>query len=96
MIILFSMLNIKSSTKSPRTTELIRLEKEITITNQYNRRQNLIIDGIPDDVPQHLLEQVCLDIVHEIGFLPVGSYEVVGCHRLKKKVGRSNREIFRD
>ena len=65
--------------------ELIRLEKEITITNQYNRRQNLIIDGIPDDVPQHLLEQVCLDIVHEIGFLPVGSYEVVGCHRLKKK-----------
>ena len=65
--------------------ELIRLEKEITTTNQYNRRQNLIIDGIPDDVPQHLLEQVCLDIIHEIGFLPVGSYEVVGCHRLKKK-----------
>ena len=67
--------------------DLFRLEKEIIVTNQYNRRQNLIIDGIPEDIPQHQLEQVCLDIIHEIGFLPVGSYEVVGCHRLRKNKG---------
>ena len=64
--------------------ELIRLERDITVTNQYNRRENLIIDGIPDHVPQEDLENVCLDIVHGIGFLPVGGYDVVGCHRLKK------------
>ena len=67
--------------------EIVRLEKELMVTNQYNRRQNLIIDGIPDNVPQKDLENVCLDIVHKIGFLPVGNYEVVGCHRLKRRHG---------
>ena len=64
--------------------ELVRLEKSITTTNQYGRRENLIIDGIPGHVLQEDLENVCLDIIHSIGFLPVGNYEVVGCHRLKK------------
>ena len=67
--------------------DIVRLEKELMVTNQYNRRQNLIIDGIPDNVHQKDLENVCLDIIHRIGFLPVGNYEVVGCHRLKKKQG---------
>ena len=64
--------------------ELVRLERNITTTNQYCRRENLIIDGIPDYVSQANLENVCLEIIHGIGFLPVGNYEVVGCHRLKK------------
>ena len=64
--------------------ELVRLEKDIITTNQYNRRQNLVIEGIPDHVPQHHLENVCLDIIHKIGFEPVGNYEVVGCHRIRK------------
>ena len=64
--------------------ELVRLERNITTTNQYSRRENLIIDGIPDYVSQSNLENVCLEIIHGIGFLPVGHYEVVGCHRLKK------------
>ena len=65
---------------------LLRLEKELSVTNQYNRRENLIIDGIPADIPQEQLEELCLEIVHGIGFHQVGSYEVVACHRLKKKV----------
>ena len=60
--------------------ELVRPEKDIT-TNQYNRHQNLIIEGIPDHVRHHHLENVCLDI-HIIE--PVGNYEVVGCHRNRK------------
>ena len=67
--------------------ELVRLDKEIVITNQYNRRQNLVIDGIPDNIPQNKLENICLDIIHRIGFLPVGNYEVVGCHRLRRREG---------
>ena len=65
-------------------SELVRLEKNITITNQYNRRKNLVIDGIPDHIPQEELENVCLEIVHGVGFLPVGNHDVVGCHRLRK------------
>ena len=69
--------------------EIVRLDKEVTVTNQYNRRENLVIDGIPDNVPQGQLEKVCLDIVHSIGFVNVSSYEVIGCHRLRKREGDS-------
>ena len=65
---------------------VIRLERDITVTNQYNRRPNLVIDGIPDSVPQWKLESTCLDLIHKLGFKNVGVYEVVGCHRLKKGV----------
>ena len=64
--------------------ELVRLEKNITVTNQYSRRENLVIDGIPENVLQENLEDICLDIIHSIGFHQVGNYKVVGCHRLKK------------
>ena len=65
---------------------IIRAEKEIVVTNQYNRRENLIIDGIPDNIPQQNLEVVCVDIIRKLGFTGrLGSYEIIGCHRLKKK-----------
>ena len=66
--------------------KFVRLEKDIASTNQYNRRENLIIDGVPGDVPQNVLEQSCLNIIRDIGF-HIGPYEVVACHRLRKKVG---------
>ena len=72
--------NIKSA-----KDDIVRLDKNISATNQYNRRQNLVITGIPDYVPQDKLENLCLDIIHNVGFWQVGAYEVVGCHRLKKK-----------
>ena len=79
------LLEIQRGELETQRNDILRLEKELTVTNQYNRRENLIIDGIPADIPQDQLEQVCLDIVHGIGFHQVGSYEVVACHRLKKK-----------
>ena len=66
--------------------ELNRMERTVTSTNQYNRRENLVIDGIPDHISQEDLENVCLDIVHQVGFWPVENYDVVGCHRLRKTV----------
>ena len=66
--------------------KFVRLEKDIASTNQYNRRENLIIDGVPGDVPQNVLEQSCLNIIRDIGF-HIGPYEVVACHRLRKKEG---------
>ena len=74
--------------------EFVRLEKNINFTNQYGRRENLIIDGIPDHVPEDDLEDICLDIIHNIGFLPVGNYDVVGCHRLKKRARDSTTPII--
>ena len=65
---------------------IIRTETEVVVTNQYNRRENLIIDGIPDNIPQKNLEVLCVEIIRELGFVGrIGSYEIIGCHRLKKK-----------
>lgn len=65
--------------------ELIRLDSDIIMTNQYNRRENLIIDGIPETVKQNQLELACVDIIRKLGFQgSLGSYEIVGCHRLKR------------
>ena len=69
------------------TTELKQLEKDITVTNQYNRRQNLVIDGIPENVHQNELEEICIDLIQKLGFQDVGHYEVEGCHRLRKRKG---------
>ena len=73
--------------------ELIRVDKDVTVTNQYNRRQNLIIDGIPNNVKDHQLQYYCIDVIRKLGFQsrtnPLTPYDVVGCHRLKKRPGQN-------
>ena len=66
------------------------VEKELYKTNQYNRRQNLVIDGIPDKIPQRDLERLSVDIINKLGF-PVQFRDVVGCHRLKKPTDDPNK-----
>ena len=63
---------------------LHQLDRKIIKTSQYTRRQNLVIDGIPDHVPQEDLERVSIDIINKLDF-PVSTYEVEGCHRLPRK-----------
>ena len=77
------------NTIAKNSNDIVRLDTNITMTNQYNRRQNLIIEGIPDNIPQNKLETICLDIIHDIGFSDVSSYEVVACHRLRRREGDS-------
>ena len=74
--------------------EIDRLERIIDTTNQYNRRENLIIDRIPDHLPQEDLENVCREIIHQVGFVPISNYDVVSCHRLRKK-GNTSPTIIR-
>lgn len=70
--------------------EIYELEKKTIKSSQYTRRNNLIIEGIPDNVPQNELEAVCIDIIRKIGF-PVTPYEVEGCHRLFNKDSTASR-----
>ena len=71
-------------------TKMVELEIEIQKTNQYGRRPNLVIDGIPDRVPQHHLEGICLEIIQKLGINNVTRLEVEGCHRLRKREGDRN------
>ena len=50
---------------------------------QYSRRENLIISGIPENVSQDVLEPKVLQILETIS-LSITSYEIAACHRLKK------------
>ena len=52
--------------------------------DQYTRRSNLVISGIPDNVDQKNLEYEVLKILKSIGIYNVSSYQIVACHRLRK------------
>ena len=52
-------------------------------TEQYSRRDNLIISGIPESINQAKLEKTVIHILRTIG-LGITSYEITACHRLKK------------
>ena len=67
--------------------EIHRIDLKANATNQYNRRQNLVIDGIPDYIKQDALEGVCMDIIQNVGFMFSSKFEIVGCHRLRKREG---------
>ena len=52
---------------------------------QYSRRENIVISGIPDRIPQSELEYTVLDILKRIGLDRVTSFDISACHRLFKK-----------
>ena len=59
------------------------LEKELNEHQQYNRRENIEIIGIPNTVGDDELEGKVINILNSIG-CNISSYEIVACHRLKK------------
>ena len=63
--------------------QLYDIDYRLIDAEQYPRRHNLVISGIPDSVNQNKLEITVIDILSSIG-MNVSSYEVVGCHRLYK------------
>ena len=69
------------------------LEKELTSFQQYNRRENIETSGIPESIPQNELEKITIDVLKRIGVWGLESYEVVACHRLRRKM--SNERIQR-
>ena len=62
------------------------LEKELTSFQQYNRRDNIEISGIPESIPQNELEKITIDVLKRIGVWGLESYEVVACHHLLGKM----------
>ena len=59
------------------------LEKELSQTQQYSRRENIEILGIPNTVGDDELEGKVISILNSIG-CNISSYEIVACHRLRK------------
>ena len=61
------------------------MDCRINHNNQYSRRENLIILGIPNSIRQQNLESEVLNILRVFGLKKIASYDIVACHRLKGK-----------
>ena len=62
--------------------DIYKMDARIIHNNQYSRRENLIISGIPSHIMQEELEKTVIDILRTFGLKRLSSYEIVGCHRL--------------
>ena len=60
-------------------------QKNIINNDQYSRRENLVISGIPDSILQNDLENEVISIINKIGLENLSSYEIVACHRMFKR-----------
>ena len=63
--------------------KVISIESRHNILEQYGRRNNLEITGIPDSVPQRELENKVVDILNAIG-VNVSNHDFEDCHRIRK------------
>ena len=61
------------------------LEKELTKLNQYGRRENIEITGIPNKISQYNLEAEVIKILKKIGLQHLSHYHIAGCHRVGAK-----------
>ena len=68
--------------------------KGINKLEQYNRRENVEIIGLPDPIKNVELEDVVINILRRIGVYHLGKWEIVGCHRLKKNPGGKSSNVI--
>ena len=69
------------------------LERDLAMLNQYNRRENVEIIGIPSHISQRDLENYVIAFLREMN-IEVSSYDIVGCHRLPKRKGQTDANVI--
>ena len=70
------------------------LESNLARLDQYGRRQNIEIAGIPESINNNNLEKNVIEILKKIGLPFIQHYDIVGCHRLGKKDRFGNRNTI--
>ena len=75
---------------------LVVFESSTNNLEQYGRRNNIVISGIPDSVDVNHLEELVTEIVSDID-VKVTSNDIESCHRIGKKNNRidSTKTIIR-
>ena len=61
---------------------------------QYGRRSNIEVSGIPDSVKDNCLEKKIISVFTSVG-IDVKSYDIKGCHRIGKSQNSSKKTIVR-
>ena len=73
----------------------IDLERTVNNVDQYIRRENFEVSGIPDDISQDNLEDEVINIINTITNDTIASRDIEACHRLKKDADGSAKVIVR-
>jgi hypothetical protein len=68
--------------------KVYNMECRLIHSEQYSRRESLVISNIPESIVHNKLEGKVLEILREIGLKHVSSYDIAACHRLKKNSER--------
>ena len=74
--------------------KILTLESEHNSLEQYGRRNNIEITGIPDSVPDQNLEEKVVDILNEIT-VNVSAKDIEACHRVGVSKNSSKKTIVR-
>ena len=79
--------NVESeNTNKILKNRVFNLEKDLQHSQQYGRRENIEIIGIPAHIHDRDLERyVIYNILHKIGMNTITDKDIHACHRLKKK-----------
>ena len=70
------------------------LEREVARLDQYGRRENVEILGIPNNIKDCDLERNVIEILHKIGLVHVQHFNIAACHRLRSKDRFGNRNTI--
>ena len=97
----YSLLDsLKSELDETRTSndilkqQVVDLEKDLARLDQYGRRQNIELAGVPNSVSDKALEKEVIKILHKIGMHWIESYSIVGCHRIGGKDRHGARNVI--
>ena len=63
--------------------KVVSLESSINQDKQYDRRKNIAISGIPDDISDNDLENTVVDIMKDAD-VDINSSDIEACHRIGK------------
>ena len=84
--------NELESVNSNLVMRLVKLESDHWETNQYNRRNNIEIAGIPDSVEIEDLESKVCEILDKID-VHIEDYDIQACHRLKNSQNQNKKKL---
>ena len=64
-------------------SRILVLETDLKNQDQYNRRNNLDIQGIPDSVPDDQLKEKVIELFNQIN-VKINTFDIEDCHRMGK------------
>ena len=76
-----SDLTVVKNVNAKLEERIISLAKSQAKSEQYSRRNNIELSGIPNDIPEDNLEKVVIDICHDFD-VEIEPKDIDGCHRL--------------